>query len=102
MKPMPAQVYKVDATYRTNVPSVSAIGDLIPGPALSHPKASTEAIAAVENMAGLPGEVNYDALPSVVWPKRLGVGLTGRRSERQIPFHAETFPFTETAGQGAW
>ena len=87
---------RVDAKYRTNIPSVYAIGDLIPGPALAH-KASAEGIAAVENMAGLAGEVNYDALPSVVytWPEAASVGMTeAQAKERQIPFHTGTFPFS--------
>ncbi len=54
----------VDENYRTDVPGVYAIGDLIPGPMLAH-KASAEGIAAVERIAGLAGEVNYDAIPSV-------------------------------------
>ncbi len=60
----------VDETYQTNVAGIYAIGDLIPGPMLAH-KASAEGIAAVEHMAGRFGEVNYDAIPSVIytWPR---------------------------------
>ena len=67
----------VDEQYRTNIPSIYAIGDLIPGPALAH-KASAEGIAAVECIAGLPGEINYDAIPSIVytWPEVASVGPT--------------------------
>ena len=54
---------QVDASYRTSVPSIYAIGDLIAGPMLAH-MASAEGVAAVECIAGLPGEVNYDAFPS--------------------------------------
>lgn len=87
---------RTDSRYRTNIPSVYAIGDLIPGPALAH-KASAEAAAAVENMAGKPGEVNYDALPSVIytWPEVAAVGITeAQAKERDIPYHSGTFPFT--------
>jgi len=90
---------QVDTGYRTTVPSVYAVGDLIPGPALAH-KASAEAAAAVQTMAGLAGEVNYDALPSVVytWPEAAGVGMTETQvREREIPFHTGTVPF---AGSG--
>lgn len=38
-------------TYRTSVPSVYAIGDVIPGPMLAH-KAEEDGVAAVEIMAG--------------------------------------------------
>jgi dihydrolipoyl dehydrogenase len=42
----------VDATQRTSVDGIYAIGDLTPGPALAH-KASDEGIVAVEAIAGL-------------------------------------------------
>ncbi len=87
---------KVDDSYRTAVDSIHAIGDLIPGPMLAH-KASAEGIAAVERMAGLPGEVNYDAIPSVVytWPEVASVGLTEEQvKEREIPYCVGTYPFS--------
>jgi dihydrolipoamide dehydrogenase len=89
----------VDTAYRTNVPSIYAIGDLIPGPMLAH-KASAEGIAAVECIAGKPGEVNYDALPAVIYtsPEVASVGLTEEQAkEREIPYCTGTYPF---AGAG--
>ncbi|MDM8526186.1 dihydrolipoyl dehydrogenase [Desulfococcaceae bacterium HSG8] len=86
----------VDGSYRTNIPTIYAIGDLTPGPMLAH-KASAEGIAAVECIAGLPGEVNYDAVPSVVytWPEVASVGLTEEQvRERDIPFCVGTYPFS--------
>ena len=86
----------VDESYRTNIPTVFAIGDLIPGPMLAH-KASAEGIAAVECIAGLPGEVNYDAIPAVVytWPEVASVGLTEEQvKERNIPYCVGTYPFS--------
>jgi dihydrolipoamide dehydrogenase len=86
----------VDESYRTNIPTVYAIGDLIPGPMLAH-KASAEGIAAVECIAGLPGEVNYDAIPAVVytWPEVASVGLTEEQvKERNIPYCVGTYPFS--------
>jgi len=88
----------VDEKYRTSVPSIYAIGDLIPGPMLAH-KASAEAVAAVECMAGLPGEVNYDAIPSVIytWPEVASVGLTEEQvRQREIPCCIGSFPFSGT------
>lgn len=41
----------VDDHFRTNVPSIYAIGDCIPGPMLAH-KAEEDGIAAVEILAG--------------------------------------------------
>jgi dihydrolipoamide dehydrogenase len=89
----------VDESFRTNVPSVYAIGDLIPGPMLAH-KASAEGIAAVECIAGLPGEVNYDAIPGVIytWPEVAGVGMTEEQvKDRKIPFCVGTYPFSGAA-----
>ncbi len=86
----------VDETYQTNVPGIYAIGDLTPGPMLAH-KASAEGIAAVEHMAGRFGEVNYDAIPSVIytWPEVASVGLTLQQvKERDIPHCVGSYPFT--------
>ena len=86
----------VDESFRTNVPNIYAIGDLIPGPMLAH-KASAEGIAAVECIAGLPGEVNYDAVPAVIytWPEVAGVGMTEEQvKQRNIPFCVGTYPFS--------
>jgi dihydrolipoamide dehydrogenase len=86
----------VDESFQTNIPNIYAIGDLIPGPMLAH-KASAEGIAAVECIAGLPGEVNYDAIPSVVytWPEVASVGLTEEQvKERNIPYCVGTYPFS--------
>ena len=85
----------VDAHYATSVPGVYAIGDVIAGPMLAH-KASDEGIAAVEGMAGQPGHVNYDAIPTVVytWPELASVGLSEEQARsQQIEFRAGTFPF---------
>ena len=87
---------KVDSAYRTNIPSIYAIGDLIPGPMLAH-KASAEGIAVAEIIAGRPGEVNYDAIPSIIytWPEVASVGLTEEQvKERNIPYCSGTYPFT--------
>ncbi len=87
---------KVDACYRTNISSIYAIGDLIAGPMLAH-KASAEGIAAAECIAGRAGEVNYDAIPSVIytWPEVASVGLTEEQvKSRNIPYCSGTYPFT--------
>jgi dihydrolipoamide dehydrogenase len=88
----------VDAEYRTNVESIYAIGDLAPGPMLAH-KASAEGIAAVESMAGKAGEVNYDAIPAVVytWPEVASVGITEEQAkERELPYCVGSYPFSGT------
>ena len=88
----------VNESYCTNIKGIYAIGDLIPGPMLAH-KASAEGIAAVECMAGLPGEVNYDTIPAIVytWPEVSSVGLTEEQvKERGIPYCVGTYPFSGT------
>jgi dihydrolipoamide dehydrogenase len=88
----------VDAAYRTSVSSIYAIGDIIPGPMLAH-KASAEGAAAAECMAGLPGEVNYDTLPSVIYtsPEAAGAGMTQEEAKkRKIPFLTGIYPFSGT------
>ncbi len=86
----------VDEKYRTSIPSIYAVGDIIAGPMLAH-KASAEGIAAVECIAGLPGEVNYDAIPFIAytWPEAASVGLTEEQvKERGISYVKSTYPFT--------
>ena len=68
---------EVDHDFRTGVPHIYAIGDVVPGPMLAH-KAEDEGIAAAEIIAGRVGIVNHDVIPSVVYtmPEIAGVGLT--------------------------
>jgi dihydrolipoamide dehydrogenase len=87
---------QVDGQYRTSVESIYAIGDLIAGPMLAH-KASAEGVAAVECIAGKPGEVNYDTIPAIIytWPEVASVGLTEEQlKERDIPYRSGAYPFT--------
>ena len=67
----------VDKNFRTNVPSVYAIGDVIDGPMLAH-KAEEEGVAVAEILAGQHGHVNYGAIPSVIYtaPEVATVGKT--------------------------
>ncbi len=88
----------VDAAYRTNIASIYAIGDLIPGPMLAH-KASAEGIAAVAGLAGQTGEVNYDAIPAIVYtaPETAGVGKTEQEvKDLGIDYRTGTYPFAGT------
>jgi len=88
----------VDGAYQTTAKDIFAIGDLIPGPALAH-KASAEGVAVAERLAGLPGLVNYDTIPSVVYtfPEVASVGITEDEAKKQgIGYCVGTFPFTGT------
>lgn len=85
----------VDDHFRTNVPSVYAIGDCIDGPMLAH-KAEEEGIAAVENMAGFAGHVNYDAIPGVIYthPEVATVGKTEEELKTAgVAYNKGAFPF---------
>jgi dihydrolipoamide dehydrogenase len=85
----------VNSHYQTNIPSIRAIGDLIAGPMLAH-KAEEEGVAVAEYLAGKPGHVNYDTVPSVIytWPEVACVGLSEEQlKDKNIPYVAGTFPF---------
>ncbi len=70
---------KVDRrTYKTNLPGVYAVGDVIGPPWLAH-VASEEAIVAVELMAGHKAEpVDYDSIPGCTYcvPQVASLGKT--------------------------
>ena len=85
----------VDDHFRTNVPSILAIGDVIDGPMLAH-KAEDEGIAAVEILAGKAGHVNYETIPSVIytWPEMASVGITEEQAkEKGLDYRVGKFPF---------
>ncbi len=92
---------KVDPQYRTNVPGISAIGDVItlgtPGhPQLAH-VSSAEGVIAAERIAGLEARpLNYDHVPGCTYcdPEIGSVGLTEREArERGYEVQIGTFPF---------
>jgi dihydrolipoamide dehydrogenase len=85
----------VDGHFRTNVPTISAIGDLIDGPMLAH-KAEDEGIACAEILAGKPGHVNYHTIPSVIytWPELASVGHTEEVAKQfGLNYRVGKFPF---------
>jgi dihydrolipoamide dehydrogenase len=66
----------IDGHFRTNLPGVYAIGDVVAGPMLAH-KAEEEGVAAAEIIAGKAGHVNYNIIPGVIYtdPEIAGVGM---------------------------
>jgi len=84
---------ETDHEFRTSVPGVWAIGDVIPGPMLAH-KAEDEGIAVAENIAGQTGIVNHDVIPSVVYtmPEIAGVGLTEAQAKEHGDVKVGKFP----------
>ena len=92
---------KVDTQYRTVVPGISAVGDVItlgtPGhPQLAH-VSSAEGIIAAERIAGQsPRPLNYQHVPGCTYcdPEIGSVGLTEREArERGYDVRVGTFPF---------
>jgi len=85
----------VDAHFRTAVPGIYAIGDVIAGAMLAH-KAEEEGVACVEGIVTGYAHVNYDAIPAVVYtePEIAGVGKTEEQlKEAGIAYKKGVFPF---------
>jgi dihydrolipoamide dehydrogenase len=68
---------EVDGAFRTSVPGVYAIGDVIAGPMLAH-KAMDEGEIVAEIIAGQTGHMSYDTVPGIVYthPEAASVGKT--------------------------
>lgn len=85
----------VDDHCKTSADNIWAIGDCVRGPMLAH-KASEEGIAVAELIAGLPGHVNLDTVPWVIYtePELAWVGKTEAQLKAEdIPYKIGTFPF---------
>ena len=86
----------VDDHFRTDAETIYAIGDVIRGPMLAH-KAMEEGAVVAERLAGQAGEVNYDAIPAVVYtnPEVASVGQTEEDLKTLgIAYKVGKFPFT--------
>jgi dihydrolipoamide dehydrogenase len=86
---------KVDQECRTGAGNVWAIGDVVRGPMLAH-KGKEEGVMVGDLVAGLHSEVNYNAVPSVIYtaPEIAWVGQT----EEQVKasgreYKVGSFPF---------
>lgn len=95
---------KVDDYYRTNIPGVYAIGDIVHGPALAH-VASAEAICCVEKIAGEHTEpIDYNNIPGCTYttPEVASVGLTEAKAiEAGHELKIGKFPFTASGKASA-
>lgn len=86
---------KIDKQCRTSVPNIYAIGDVVEGPALAH-KASYEGKIAAEAISGHPAEIDYTAIPAVVFsePELASVGYSEQQAKEEgIEVVAAKFPF---------
>jgi dihydrolipoamide dehydrogenase len=84
----------VDEYCQTSVPTISAVGDLTPGPQLAH-VGFGEGIMVAERLAGLPvTPIDYDGVPRVTYshPEVASVGITSAiAAERGIEIVEVTY-----------
>ncbi|MDX2299626.1 MAG: dihydrolipoyl dehydrogenase [Xanthomonadaceae bacterium] len=86
---------EVDAHNHTGVDGVWAVGDCVRGPMLAH-KASEEGVAVAELIAGLPGHINLDTVPWVIYtePEIAWVGKTEAQLKNEgVEYRVGSFPF---------
>ncbi len=82
--------------HKSGVPGIWIIGDVTSGPMLAH-KAEDEAIACIERIAGHAAEVNYQAIPGVIYtkPEVAAVGKTEEQLKAEgRAYKVGKFPFT--------
>jgi dihydrolipoamide dehydrogenase len=94
----------VDDFYRTNIPNVYAIGDIVKGQALAH-VASAEGIICVEKIAGHhPSPLNYGNIPGCTYcsPEIASVGMTEKQAkEAGYEIKVGKFPFSASGKASA-
>merc|ERR1719329_1043988 len=82
---MDGRLIKVDHSYKTNVPSIYAIGDIVHGPMLAH-KAEDEGVMVSEYLAtGKEPHLDFWKIPSVVYthPEVACVGKTEEELKKE-------------------
>mmetsp|Transcript_135391 Transcript_135391/g.289482 ORF Transcript_135391/g.289482 Transcript_135391/m.289482 type:complete len:490 (-) Transcript_135391:89-1558(-) len=93
---MEGRKVKIDHNYRTNVPSIFAIGDIVQGPMLAH-KAEDEGCLVSEYLAtGKAPHLDYNCVPSVVYthPEVAWVGKTEEQLKAEgVEFKKGKFSF---------
>lgn len=94
----------VDDYYKTNIPGVYAIGDIVHGPALAH-VASAEGIICVEKIAGEnPQPLDYNNIPGCTYcsPEIASVGYTeAAAKEAGYELKVGKFPFSASGKASA-
>ena len=72
---------RIDEHYRTSTPNIYAVGDVTGRAMLAH-KAIEEGVTLAEQLAGQKNEVNYRAVPSVIYtaPEIAWVGLSEQQA----------------------
>jgi dihydrolipoamide dehydrogenase len=86
---------EVDELCRTSVPTISAVGDLIPTPQLAH-VGFAEGILVAERVAGLDVRpIDYDGVPRITYsePEVASVGITSKQAaDRGITVTEVNYP----------
>jgi len=94
----------VDDYYKTNIPGVYAIGDIVHGPALAH-VASAEGITCVEKIAGQsPEPIDYNNVPGCTYcsPEIASVGYTEQAAkDAGYEIKVGKFPFSASGKASA-
>ncbi|MCS7189767.1 MAG: dihydrolipoyl dehydrogenase [Bacteroidia bacterium] len=94
----------VDEYYRTSVPGIYAIGDVLATPALAH-VASMEGIICVEKIAGLePNPLDYTTIPNCTYcqPEVASMGMTEKVArEKGFAIRVGKFPYTASGKASA-
>jgi len=94
----------VDDFYRTSVPGIFAIGDIVHGPALAH-VASAEGIICVEKIAGAETEpLDYNNIPACTYtnPEIASCGLTEAAAIKAgFDIRVGKFPFSASGKASA-
>jgi dihydrolipoamide dehydrogenase len=93
---------KVDALCQTNVPTISAVGDLIPTLQLAH-VGFGEGILVAERLAGLDVvPIDYDGVPRVTYsePEVASVGITEAQAKDRYGAEAVETVTYDLAGNG--
>src|SRR5690554_4068121 len=94
----------VDEFYKTNIPGVYAIGDIVPGQALAH-VASAEGIICVEKIKGMAVEpIDYNNIPGCTYstPEIASVGYTEKAAkDAGYEIKVGKFPFSASGKASA-
>jgi len=89
----------VDEQCRTAADGIWAVGDVVRGPMLAH-KGTEEGVMVAELIAGHSADVNYEAIPSVIYtaPEIAWVGRTEAEAKKSgRPYKVGTFAFSVNA-----
>ena len=86
---------EVDGHFKTNVPNIFAIGDVVKGMMLAH-KAEEEGVFVAEYLDGQKPHIDHNLIPGVVytWPEVAAVGKTEEElKEAGVAIKVGKFPY---------